>query len=377
MNAVAVLIIACPCAFGLATPMSIMVAWARGELGVLFKDAEALGRCEGRHVVVDKTGTLTAGKPTLSVVETAPLTQASLSSCRGPERASEHPLAGRLEAPRACGSISGGRRLRVAIGRGYRGGRRPSWPSAMRTDGWSNGGAPGRSTERADRFATKGRPSCSRVDGDAGVIGVADLVKQLHPTRFGLTRGRPPLVMLRAKSPDGQGGGRRLRSTTSSPKCCPTRRQVHIKRLQAERQRRGDGGRRHQRRTRLGAKPTVGIAMGTGTDVAMESAGVTLVKGDLRGIVRARKLSRATMRNIKQNLFFAFVYNRRGGADCRWRGVSRVRSLTQPDDRGGSDELQLRLRDRKLAASPRPADLRPPSDAPSTRTIHRTRLAEY
>jgi Cu+-exporting ATPase len=288
INAVAVLIIACPCALGLATPMSIMTATGKGAtFGVLFKDAESIEVMRKVDtLVVDKTGTLTEGKPRLVGVESVGILAESalLRLAATLERGTEHPLAAAI--------VAGAHERGVELGKtasfesvtgkgviGEVGGRRVALGNAALLD--SLGIDPGMLADRAETLRHQGQTVMFvAVDGEAaGIVAVADPIKETTPSAIEALHKE---------------GVRKKAST--------------VKRLQDEGRVVGMAGDGINDAPAF-AQAQVGIAMGTGTDVAMESAGVTLVKGDLRGIVRARRLSRATMRNIRQNLFFAFVYN--------------------------------------------------------------------
>ncbi len=319
INAVAVLIIACPCALGLATPMSIMVATGRGAtLGVLFKNAEAIELMRKVDtLVIDKTGTLTEGKPKLVSVETAegidPHTLLRLAATL--ERGSEHPLATAIvkEAEHRDIAIGSTESFASLTGRGVRG----------RVEGRSV--ALGNSKLLAELNADPGplaaKAEALRADGQtvmfvvvdgtvAGLLGVADPIKPstaeaiTHLHSDGIS-----IVMLTGDSwATAKSVAHKLKIGGVIAEVLPQDKASIIKKLQDEGRFVAMAGDGINDAPAL-AQAQVGIAMGTGTDVAMESAGVTLVKGDLRGIVRARALSRATMSNIKQNLFFAFVYN--------------------------------------------------------------------
>jgi Cu+-exporting ATPase len=322
INAIAVLIIACPCALGLATPMSIMVAMGKGaSLGVLFKDAEAIEVMRKIDtLVVDKTGTLTAGKPALVTVEAVPGFDAIglLSEAASLERGSEHPLAeaivaGALERgisiPRAESfeSVTGkgitGRVLGRVVALGNRKLLDQLGVSAAALD------------QRADELRHQGQTVMFViVEGHlAGILGVADPIKENTPEAIAeLHQEGMRVVMLTGdnrKTADAVAA--KLSIDEVIAEVLPDQKAAAIKRLQEGGSVVAMAGDGINDAPAL-AQAHVGIAMGTGTDVAIESAGVTLVKGDLRGIVRARKLSRATMANIKQNLFFAFVYNALG-----------------------------------------------------------------
>jgi Cu+-exporting ATPase len=319
VNSVAVLIIACPCALGLATPMSIMVAMGRGATaGVLFKSAEAIEQMrQVDTLVVDKTGTLTEGKPKLVSIETnaAFESQALLRLAATLERGSEHPLAsaivnGAKDRGIALGSADG---FESITGRGVRG----------RVDGSQIvlgnrklledlGMDPGALGKRAESLRADGQTVMFAVVNNqvAGLFGVADPIKPSTPEAIEqLHRDGIRMVMLTGDSrTTAESVARKLGIDEVIAEVLPDTKLDVVKRLQ--------GGGRFVAMAGDGindapalAQAQVGIAMGTGADVAMESADVTLVKGDLRGIVRARLLSRATMRNIKQNLFWAFVYN--------------------------------------------------------------------
>ena len=319
VNAVAVLIIACPCALGLATPMSIMVGTGRGaEAGVLIRNAEALEVLERvTTIVVDKTGTLTVGKPRLTTVDAvAPLDSATLLRLTASlEHVSEHPLAGAI--------VAGAREQNVALsavqdfesltGKGVRGlvdGRRVAIGNARLLE--SMGVDPGTLQERADQLRHGGQTVMfAAVDGrPAGLIGVADPVKPTAAEAVqALGREGVKVVMLTGDNRTTAAAvARAVGISEVEADVLPDQKAAAVTRLQRRGERVAMAGDGINDAPALAAAD-VGIAMGTGTDVAMESAGVTLVQGDLRGIVRARRLSRATMANIRQNLFFAFIYN--------------------------------------------------------------------
>jgi Cu+-exporting ATPase len=322
INAVAVLIIACPCALGLATPMSIMVAMGKGAgLGVLFKDAEAIEVMRKVDtLVVDKTGTLTAGKPALVTVEAAPGVDVEelLSAAASLERASEHPLAeaivtGALERG---ASISPTDSFESRTGRGVIGrvaGRTMALGNRKMLD--EMGVSAGALAEHADELRQEGQTAMFVVvDGSVdAILGVADPIKESTPDAIAALHGEGLRVVMltgdNRKTADAVAA--RLSIDEVIAEVLPDEKAVAIKRLQEDGRVVAMAGDGINDAPAL-AQADVGIAMGTGTDVAIESAGVTLVKGDLRGIVRARKLSRASMRNIKQNLFFAFIYNSLG-----------------------------------------------------------------
>jgi len=319
VNAVAVLIIACPCALGLATPMSVMVAAGRGAtLGVLFRNAEALERmCKVDTLVVDKTGTLTEGKPRLvSVSAAAGYDEARLLELvASVERASEHPLAAAItEGASARGltllpveefrSVPGKgvaarvNGLRVVVGN-------ESWLAESGIEVEALAAEAGRRRARGETVLFAG------ADGRlAGLLGVADPIKAAAADAIRSLREEGiRIVMVTGDDPlTADAVARRLGIEEVFAGVSPERKAEVVRRLQQEGRVVAMAGDGINDAPAL-AQADVGIAMGTGTDVAMESADVTLIKGDLRGIVRARRLSRATMRNIKQNLFFAFVYN--------------------------------------------------------------------
>jgi P-type Cu+ transporter len=319
VNAVAVLIIACPCALGLATPMSIMVGTGRGaRAGVLFKNAEALELLEKIDtLVLDKTGTLTLGKPVLAgVVATGEIAENDLLRLvAGLERGSEHPLAaaivkGAEERGLAPTEAS---EFESQTGRGVVGlveGRRVA--AGNRALFEALGVAPGGLAERAEALRRDGEVVMMvAVDGRAaGLVALADPVKESAAKALAaLKQEGIRAVMLTGDSrTTAEAVARRLGIGEVVAEVLPQEKAAAVKRLQAERRLVAMAGDGINDAPAL-AQASVGIAMGTGADVAMESAGVTLVKGDLSGIVRARLLSRAVMRNIRQNLFFAFVFN--------------------------------------------------------------------
>jgi Cu+-exporting ATPase len=322
VNAVAVLIIACPCALGLATPMSIMVAMGKGATaGVLFKNAEAIEVLRKVDtLVVDKTGTLTEGKPKLVTVEPAPgQTEAALlRDAASLERGSEHPLAaaivrGAEERGAAPSSTEG---FESVTGKGVKGrvaGRVVALGNHALMEGLGVDAAP--LAARAEELRRDGQTvMLVSIDGKlAGLLGVADPIKSSTPEAIeSLHREGVRIVMLTGDSrTTAQAVGQRLGIDEVIAEVLPDQKAEKVRQLQAEGRIVAMAGDGINDAPAL-AQAQVGIAMGTGTDVAMESAGVTLVKGDLRGIVRARLLSRMTMRNIKQNLFFALVYNALG-----------------------------------------------------------------
>ena len=325
VNAVAVLIIACPCALGLATPMSIMVGTGRGAAsGVLIKNAEALEVLEKVDtLVVDKTGTLTEGKPRVGAAVPAPGTdEASLVRLAASlEKGSEHPLAAAIVgAAEARGlALADASDFRVTAGQGVTGtveGRTVVLGNLRLLRGLGVDAADlGALGARAEGLRGEGQTVVfMAVDGAlAGLLAIADPIKESTPEAIEMLRGEGvKLVMLTGDDPATAGAvARRLGIDTVIAEVSPEEKGAAVKRLQAEGRTVAMAGDGINDAPAL-AQAHVGIAMGTGTDVALESAGVTLVKGDLRGIVRARRLSRATMRNIRQNLFFAFAYNALG-----------------------------------------------------------------
>ena len=320
--AVAVLIIACPCALGLATPMSIMVGVGRGaQAGVLIRDAEALERMEKVDtIVVDKTGTLTEGKPSVTAIATVKGGDEDelLRLAASVEKLSEHPLAAAIvaaaqarglelakvmgfDSPLGKGAIGMVERKRVVIGNAKFLGELKiatetlaSEAEAMRRDGAT-----------AIFVAVNGKL--------AGAIGIADAVKASTPQALAALRdaGLRIVMLTGDNATTAEAVARRLGITEVEADVLPDRKADVVARLKGEGRivaMAGDG----VNDAPALAAADVGIAMGTGTDVAMESAGVTLLRGDLMGIVRARLLSRAVMGNIRQNLFFAFIYNAAG-----------------------------------------------------------------
>ncbi|RKH09508.1 heavy metal translocating P-type ATPase [Corallococcus sp. CA053C] len=319
VNAVAVLIIACPCALGLATPMSVMVGTGQGaRMGVLIRDAAALERMAAVDtLVVDKTGTLTEGKPRLVSVEPAPGVDATvlLRHAASLERGSEHPLAAALVAgARERGiPLVGVDGFQSQPGQGVRG-RVDGHDVALGNAALMQalGVEVAALTKRAEALREEGQTVVLvSVDGRAaGLLGVEDPVKDSTPEALEWLKAEGlRVVMLTGDSPTtAHAVARRLGITDVIAGVQPDAKGDAVKRLQAEGRvvaMAGDG----VNDAPALARADVGIAMGTGTDIAMESAGVTLVKGDLRGIARARRLSRGVLRNIRQNLFFAFVYN--------------------------------------------------------------------
>jgi len=322
INAVAVLIIACPCALGLATPMSIMVATGKAAtVGVLFRNAEAIELLRDVDtIVVDKTGTLTEGKPRLvRVVPAAGFSESDVLCLAATlERASEHPLAQAI----VSGAAERGIALESVKAFDSRTGRGVVGEVAGRPVGIGNRrlmdelGVDPASLEAAanEMRAAAQTVMFLAVDGRlAGLVGVADPIKASTPEAVeGLRREGMRIVVLTGDNrATAEAVAKQLGLDDVRADVLPDQKAEIVKRLQAEGRvvaMAGDG----VNDAPALAQAHVGIAMGTGTDVAMQSAGVTLVRGDLRGILRARHLSRATMRNIRENLFFAFIYNALG-----------------------------------------------------------------
>jgi len=321
VNAVAVLIIACPCAVGLATPISMTVAMGQGaHAGILFRNAEAIERMRDIDtVVVDKTGTLTLGRPALTdfVAEGLPENEV-LAMVASVEQLSEHPIglaivagakqrglalpqAGAFDAVNGLGVRAEVNGRRVLVGSraflAQHGADASAWDA--RAEAWRG------EAKTVVYFAVDGKA--------AGLAAVADPVKDSTPEAIAsLKAAGIRIVMLTGDSKrTAEAVARRLGIDEALAEVLPADKAGHVKRLQAEGRKVAMAGDGINDAPAL-AQADVGIAMGTGTDVAMESAGVTLVKGDLRGIARAARLSRATMRNIKQNLVFAFGYNALG-----------------------------------------------------------------
>ncbi len=320
--AVAVLIIACPCALGLATPMSIMVGVGRGaQHGVLIKNAEALERMEKVDtLVVDKTGTLTEGKPSVTAIVTAGDWSEDdlLRLAAGVERASEHPL--------ALAVVSSAKARGIAI------------PAVAEFDSPTGKGALGvvegkhviigqeafLASAGIDVATLREHADALRADGAtviyvgvegraAGVIAIADPIKATTPAAVNalIAQGLHIVMLTGDHRTTAEAVARRLGITEVEAQVLPDQKSAVVQRLKAQGRTVAMAGDGVNDAPALAAAD-VGIAMGTGTDVAMESAGVTLVKGDLTGILRARRLSQATMRNIRQNLLFAFMYNAAG-----------------------------------------------------------------
>jgi Cu+-exporting ATPase len=319
VNAVSVLIIACPCALGLATPLGIMVGVGRGaEHGILIKNAEALEVLEKADtLVVDKTGTLTEGKPRLVGVEPAAgfAEDDLLVLAAGLERGSEHPLAAAIvKGAEARGlHLSEARDFQSITGKGVMGmveGRAVVLGNAALLADHHVVTDPMR--PRLEELRREGQTvMLVAVDGRlAGLVAVADPIRASTPEAIQLLHADGMrIVMLTGDSrTTAEAVARKLGMDEVTAEVLPQQKHEVVKRLQGEGHIVAMAGDGINDAPAL-AQSQVGIAMGTGTDVAMESAGVTLVQGDLRGIARARRLSRATMRNIRQNLFLAFVYN--------------------------------------------------------------------
>ena len=322
INAVAVLIIACPCALGLATPMSIMVATGKGAtMGVLFRNAEAIEVLRKVNtLVVDKTGTLTEGKPAL--ISVVPISQGGESEllrlAAALERGSEHPLAAAIvrgaEALKAPTVSATG--FQSVTGKGVTGDvdghavalGNLSLMESLTIDSSSL-------TAHADELRLEGQTVMFvAIDGRvAGLLGVADPIKESTPDAISTLHdeGVQIVMMTGDNRLTAQAVARKLGIDQVMADVLPDQKAEKVKALQAAGRIVAMAGDGINDAPAL-AQASVGIAMGTGTDVAMESASVTLVKGDLRGIARAKRLSHATMSNIKQNLFFAFVYNAAG-----------------------------------------------------------------
>ncbi|MGZ8336646.1 MAG: heavy metal translocating P-type ATPase [Allosphingosinicella sp.] len=322
VNAVAVLIIACPCALGLATPMSIMVGTGRGaSAGVLVRNAEALERMEKIDtLVVDKTGTLTLGKPRLVAVVAAPGFDEAhvLRLAAALERGSEHPLAAAI----VDGAETRGLAIPESTGFASQTGMGVIGKVEDRTVALGNAALLAKLG--VDPTPLAGQAEAMRSEGQgvmfvaldnvlAGLVAVADPVKEGAAEAIAaLRRENVRVVMLTGDNrTTAEAVARRVGIAEVMADVLPDRKQAVVEELRRQGRRVAMAGDGINDAPALAAAD-VGIAMGTGTDVAMESAGVTLVKGDLRGIVRARRLSRAVMRNIRENLFFSFVFNAAG-----------------------------------------------------------------
>ena len=349
VNAIAVLIIACPCALGLATPMSIMVGIGRGATsGVLVKNAEALELMERVDtLVVDKTGTLTRGRPKLVAVEPAKGVDETevLRLAAALERGSEHPLAAAIvEAAEERGlELPLSSEFASHTGKGVTGtvdGRMVALGNEILMN--DVGAEASRFEEKADEHRTQGEGVMFlAINGEpAGLLVVADPVKKSAVDAIAeLRRDGMKVVMLTGDNGrTADAVARRVGIDEVMAEVLPDQKQAKVEELRRQGRRvvmAGDG----INDAPALAAADVGIAMGTGTDVAMESAAITLVKGDLNGIVRARRLSRAVMRNIRQNLFFAFLFNAAGvpiaaGVLYPWYGI-----LLSPIVAGGAMSL--------------------------------------
>jgi Cu+-exporting ATPase len=322
VSAVAVLIIACPCALGLATPMSVMVAMGRGaENGVLFRDAEALETlCRADTLVVDKTGTLTEGKPRVTAIEPAEgfAEDDLLKTAASLERASEHPLAAAVvKAAEAKGlQLANATDFQSLTGKGVVG-----WVAGQHVVLGSgvllaeNGVVVGQAQSRADTLRAEGQTLLLvAINGRfAGLIAVADPVRPTSAEAVRLLRadGLRVIMLTGDGKATAEAVARQVGIDEVIAEVLPQQKNETVKRLQGEGRNVAMAGDGVNDAPAL-AQAQVGIAMGTGTDVAMESGGIVLVKGDLRGILKARRLSQLTMRNIRQNLFFAFFYNALG-----------------------------------------------------------------
>ncbi len=320
--AVSVLIIACPCALGLATPMSIMVGTGRGaQAGVLIRNAEALERMERIDtLVVDKTGTLTEGKPKLvSIVPAESISEEYLLQLAASlERGSEHPLAAAIlagaqargVAPRAVEDFA------AVVGKGVKA-RLDGVETALGNLRYAEelAGIPPAMKQGADALRRKGETVVFLIEGGraVGMLGVADPIKESTPQALSaLADEGIRVVMLTGDNEvTAKAVAQRLGIAEVRADVLPQEKGAVVKALRQEGRRVAMAGDGVNDAPAL-VEAEVGIAMGTGADVAIQSSGITLVRGDLRGIVRARHLSRATMRNIRQNLFLAFVYNALG-----------------------------------------------------------------
>jgi P-type Cu+ transporter len=319
VNAVAVLIIACPCALGLATPMSIMVGTGRGATaGVLFKNAEALEILEKVDtLVLDKTGTLTEGRPRLSTIQALPGSTEDeiLRLAAGLERGSEHPLAAAIVAgAKDHGlSIDSPANFRSITGKGVNGTIKGQEIALGNRALFDELGIPsGDLAAPSERLRKEGQTVVWLSIGGrpAGLLGVSDPIKE--STAEAITDlkdyGIRTVMLTGDNRTTADAVARKLGLDEAVAEVLPDQKAEVVKRHQSDGRIVAMAGDGINDAPAL-AQAQVGIAMGTGTDVAIESAGVTLVKGDLRGIVRAIRLSRGTMKNIRQNLFFAFIYN--------------------------------------------------------------------
>jgi Cu+-exporting ATPase len=360
VNAVAVLIIACPCALGLATPISIMVASGRGaQMGVLFRNAEAIETLRTVDtLVLDKTGTLTQGRPALTqVIELGEFSQGAVLACAaGLERSSEHPLAraivngthARGVTPVEVTSFDS------VIGQGVTGtweGRRVALGNAVLMH--AAGVVIGSAHEQSERLRQTGQTIMFlAIDAQlAGILAVGDPLKDSTPAALQTLKALGlRLVMLTGDSrttADAVAAGLPIDEVIAEVR--PTEKAAAIETLQKAGHRVAMAGDGINDAPAL-ARADVGIAMGTGTDIALESAQVTLVKGDLRGIARARHLSEATVRNIRQNLLFAFGYNALGIPLAAGVLYPVTGLVVEPAYCGSCHEPVVRLRDHQRTA---------------------------
>ena len=319
VNAVAVLIIACPCALGLATPMSIMVGVGRGAtLGVLIRNAEALEIFEKIDTLIfDKTGTLTEGKPKLaSVTLSQGISEAEFLQLAGSlERGSEHPLAQAIVSAAESKEVhfSEVRDFKSVTGKGVMGSI-DGHAVILGNEKWLGelGISPGDFPAKADGLRKDGQTVMylAQEKKVLGILGVSDSIKTSTPEAIAMLHkeGLGLIMVTGDNQITAEAVAGKLGIDEVKAGVLPERKGEIVKELQAKGRRVAMAGDGINDAPAL-ALAHVGIAMGTGTDIAMESAGVTLVKGDLRGIIKARKLSRATMKNVRQNLFFAFMYN--------------------------------------------------------------------
>lgn len=319
VNAVAVLIIACPCALGLATPMSIMVGVGRGALeGILIKNAETLEIFRKVDTLIfDKTGTLTEGKPKLmTTIPASGISEVEFLSFAGSlERGSEHPLAQAIvkEAELKQISFTAPKDFKSITGKGVSGSIEGK-NFILGNQKWmeEQGISVESFTAKADELRKDGQTVMflARERQSLGILGVADFIKSSTPEAIQMLHeeGMRLVMVTGDNQATADAVAKKLGIDEVRAGVLPEQKGEIVKELQAKGYHVAMAGDGVNDAPAL-ARANVGIAMGTGTDVAMESAGMTLIKGDLRGIVKARKLSRATMRNIRQNLFFAFVYN--------------------------------------------------------------------
>ena len=362
--AVSVLIIACPCALGLATPMSIMVGVGKGAaVGVLIKSAEALERMEKVDtLVVDKTGTLTEGKPRVVAVVTAANIPGRSSEAdiirmaASLERSSEHPLAAAIVTAARDRSLSliESTHFASVTGKGVTGkvdGRTIALGNAKLLD--DIGISLGELATQADALRRDGATALFvAIDGKAhGVIAIADPIKATTAAALDQLRtdGIRIVMLTGDNKTTAEAVARKLGITEVKADVLPQNKSLIVKQLRSEGKivaMAGDG----VNDAPALAEADVGIAMGTGTEVAMQSAGITLVKGDLAGISRARTLSAATMRNIRQNLALAFVYNLAGIPIAAGMLYPSFGILLKPDRRGSCDGAQLYIGHRKCAS---------------------------